>query len=139
MSSALNDFDIAKYYRDHKYFIVGVLEAAEAQQWDYQIPKPCCCNLGKDLKIQEGKPFTKHISWKKAHTLHQELHQVMETYFTTAKAKGSEEALKTIRRQADNVSYELMKQFEAVIEAFGAEKSHLKQLDAYRAKMPTQG
>jgi hypothetical protein len=71
--STLNSFDIAKYYLDHKHFIIEVSEAAKSESWDYQIAKPCCCSLGKDLKTHEGKPFTEHPSWHKAHALHHEL------------------------------------------------------------------
>jgi hypothetical protein len=135
--STLNSFDIAKYYRDHKYFIIEVIEAAKSESWDYQIAKPCCCTLGKDLKTHEGKPFTEHPSWHKAHALHHELHRVMEAYFATAKSKAPANALKDIQKQADDVSYQLMREFEAVIEAFGAEKAYLKQIETYRKRAQT--
>ena len=131
--ATLSNFNIIKYYQDHKFFIISILDAVKAQNWDYEISKPCCCNLGKDLKSHEGKLFTQHPAWHKAHALHNELHRVMESYFLAAKSNALEKELKIIRDHADSVSYQLMQQFEAVIEAFGAEKIYLKQLNDYRS------
>ncbi len=103
----LSNFNIIKYYQDHKFFIISVLDAVKAQKWDYEISKPCCCNLGKDLKSHEGKLFTQHPAWHKAHALHNELHRVMESYFLAAKSNAPEKELKIIRDHADSVSYQL--------------------------------
>jgi hypothetical protein len=61
----------------------------------------------------------------------------MEAYFATAKSKAPANALKDIQKQADDVSYQLMREFEAVIEAFGAEKAYLKQIETYRKRAQT--